>query len=225
MADVLFRFTDHKLTVAQQDVLCDINLTIARGERVALLGESGVGKSTLLAALRAQLPDAVAWCPQETGLVPNLSVLHNVYMGRLHVYPWWKNLWRLWRPGAQVTDEIAELLRPLGLLEFMHRPVESLSGGQQQRCNIARALYQRRPVFMGDEPVSALDEHQSESLLAQICEQHETVVLALHDVGLARRHCTRLIGLRAGRIALDSVPDVAKAPDLGDLYTSDLAKL
>lgn len=187
-----------------QPVLSSVGLRIEPGERLAVLGESGVGKSTLLEALRQALASQVAWCPQQAGLVPTLSVLHNVYMGRLHEQPWWLNVWRLLFPGQLLRSEIAELLAPLNLQHCLEQRTESLSGGQQQRCNIARALYQNKPVFIGDEPVSALDEHQADAVLSLICERHQTVIVALHDVELALRYCDRIIGLRGGCIAFDA---------------------
>ncbi len=198
---------------ADRPVLRSIGLKIELGERVAILGESGVGKSSLLEALRQSLRSQVAWCPQQAGLVPTLSVLHNVYMGRLHEHPWWLNVWRLGFPGQRLRDEIAELLSALSLQHCLDQRAESLSGGQQQRCNIARALYQKQSVFIGDEPVSALDELQADAVLGLICERHDTVILALHDVELARRHCDRIIGLRGGGIAFDA--PVAELNDHG----------
>lgn len=190
--------------IAERPVLSQVRLSIQAGERVAVLGESGVGKSTLLEALRQSLGPQVAWCPQHAGLVPALSVLHNVYMGRLNEHPWWLNVWRLAFPGQALRRDILQLLQCLSLEQCLDQRAESLSGGQQQRCNIARALYQEKSVFLGDEPVSALDEHQADTVLSLICQRHETVIVALHDVELARRHCTRLIGLRGGRIAFDA---------------------
>ncbi|WP_217645547.1 ATP-binding cassette domain-containing protein [Oceanisphaera psychrotolerans] len=78
----LFRFQQESLGYAGSPVLRELTLELRRGERVALLGESGTGKSTLLRRLRELRPAEVAWCPQQPGLVPMLSAFHNIYMGR-----------------------------------------------------------------------------------------------------------------------------------------------
>ncbi|WP_341503315.1 ATP-binding cassette domain-containing protein [Gallaecimonas sp. GXIMD4217] len=214
----LFRLHRAELGYQGQAVLEDLTLELAAGEKVALLGQSGTGKSTLLRQLRQQRPEQVAWCPQQPGLVPMLSAFHNIYMGRLHRYPFWFNLANLIRPLAGPRAEIAALADELALGHRLWHRAERLSGGQQSRVSLGRALYQQRPVFLGDEPVSALDEQQADRLLALICQRHQTVVLALHDVELALRHCDRIIGLKQGRIALDGPSGDFSAQQLLTLY-------
>jgi len=220
-ATVLFDLHQVALGYQGRSVLRDLQLQIRRGERVALLGQSGAGKTTLLRQLRTLAPDAVAWCPQSSGLVPMLSVFHNIFMGRLDQHSLFYNLLNLIRPLQKPREEIAALATAVGLQPFLFTSVEKLSGGQQSRTALARALYQRRPVFIGDEPVSAVDEVQADQLLQQVCAQHETVVLALHDVELALRHCTRVIGLRNGVIELDQPAAACSATDLRRLYGAD----
>lgn len=216
-----FRLQQAALTVSGQPVLHDLDLTIRSGERVALLGESGAGKTTLLRALRAQQPNRVAWCPQQPGLVPVLSVFHNLYMGRLDQYPTAYNLLNLIRPTPARRREITELADRLGLGDRLWTPVEQLSGGQQSRVNLGRALYQQRPIFIGDEPVSAIDERQGADLLALVCEQHQTVLLALHNVDQALAHCHRIIGIRDRRVVFDRPSDQLTSADIKPLYPSD----
>ena len=220
-ATVLFDLHQAALGYQGRTVLRDLQLQIRRGERVALLGQSGAGKTTLLRQLRMLAPDAVAWCPQSSGLVPMLSVFHNIFMGRLDQHSLFYNLLNLIRPLQTPREEIAALAAAVGLQPFLFTSVEKLSGGQQSRTALARALYQQRPVFIGDEPVSAVDEVQADQLLQQVCAQHETVVLALHDVELALRHCTRIIGLRNGVIELDQPVAECSATDLRRLYGAD----
>ena len=179
-------------------VLPRVHLHLARGERVALLGPSGAGKSTLLAALRMRLGGAVAWCPQHHGLVPGLAVYHNVYMGRLAEHSAMANLWNLVRP--------------------MRRPVGQLSGGQRQRTAIARALYQQREVFLGDEPVASVDPHQAHRLLGLIEQRHTTSVIALHQRELALTRFDRVWGLRDGRLVIDAPASTLSLDDLDALY-------
>jgi len=199
-------------------VLDNITLSIASGERVALVGKSGVGKSTLLAALREQQSNSVAWCPQQHGLVPMLSVYHNIYMGGLQRHNTLYNLLNLIKPLAKPLQQVADLAKQLQLDESLHTPVEQLSGGQSQRVAIGRALYQQKNIFLGDEPVSAVDDYQAQELLALILNKHETLVLALHDVEQALRFCDRIIGLKDGAIVLDAPSSSLKVNDLVELY-------
>nr|WP_315855088.1 hypothetical protein [Chenggangzhangella methanolivorans] len=69
---------------------------------------------------------------------------------------------------------------------------------------MARALYDGRPVLIGDEPVSALDRRQGGAVLEQLSQRHETLILALHDVPLALERCDRIVAIDGGRIALDA---------------------
>jgi len=94
----------------------------------------------------------------------------------------------------------------------------TLSGGQQQRISVARALYNGRPVVIGDEPLSALDGVQARSILDLIIERHETLVLAMHDVALALSFSTRIIVIERGRIALDASSRQVAAQDLAPFY-------
>ncbi|MCJ2011728.1 ATP-binding cassette domain-containing protein [Methylobacterium sp. J-076] len=187
-----------------REVLSGIDLTVRRGERVALMGRSGAGKSTLLGLIQAQIPDRVALVPQAAALVRTLSVFHNVYMGRLDRRSTLHNLRTLLRPARADVAEVGAVLARVGLSETLWAKAGALSGGQQQRVSVARALYNGRPVLVGDEPVSALDPRQGEAVLAELAAGHETLVLALHDAALARALCDRIVVLEAGRIVLDA---------------------
>jgi phosphonate transport system ATP-binding protein len=219
-AAVLFDVQQASLGYQQRAILHGLNLRIHAGEKVALLGESGAGKTTLLRHLRTLRPDEVAWCPQHSGLVPMLSVFHNIYMGRLDRHSLLYNLANLLHPLQQPRQDIQRIAADVGLQEYLFTSVEKLSGGQQSRTNLARALYQQRAVFIGDEPVSAVDELQADQLMALICARHDTVVVALHDVELALRHCTRIVGLRAGVIELDQPAAGSSAATLCRLYAA-----
>lgn len=219
-AAVLFEVQQASLGYQQQAVLSGLNLQIRAGEKVALLGESGAGKTTLLRHLRTLRPQDVAWCPQQNGLVPMLSVFHNVFMGRLDQHSLFYNFANLVHPLARPRQDIANIVADVGLQEYLFTSVEKLSGGQQSRTSLARALYRQRPVFMGDEPVSAVDEVQADQLMALICARHETVIVALHDVELALRHCTRIVGLRGGCIEMDRAVGDCSAAELCQLYAS-----
>lgn len=196
----------------------DVTLQIGAGEKVALVGRSGAGKSTLLRLLYEQHPVDVALVPQELGLVNALSVFHNVYMGRLNRHSALYNLANLLRPFRSEVSAVLPILKRLNLEEKLYEPAGQLSGGQQQRTAVARALHHGGAVLMGDEPVSAVDEHQSRRVLDAIVEGHDTVVLAMHDTELAIAYSDRIIGLDDGRITLDAPSDGMRSGDLDELY-------
>lgn len=201
-------------------VLSAVTLSLLPGQRIALLGASGVGKSTLLAALRQRLGARAAWCPQHHGLVPQLAVYHNVYMGRLEHHSALANLWNLARPLKGPWNDVAGLCDELGLTGLMRRPVGRLSGGQRQRVAIARAFYQQREVFLGDEPVASVDPHQALALLERIDTRHAGSVIALHQRELALSHCDRVWGLADGRVVIDAPSHELSLADLDALYPS-----
>jgi phosphonate transport system ATP-binding protein len=159
-----------------------------------------------------------ALVPQELGLVRTLSVFHNVYMGRLHRHSSWYNLLNLALPRVKEVSAVRAVLDRLEMSEKLFAPVGELSGGQQQRAAVARALYRGSDIFIGDEPVSAVDSEQSRSMLHTILDAHRTVVVALHDVALALAFSDRIVGLRDGRITLDEASHGLKPEDLAPVY-------
>jgi len=203
---------------AGRAVLHDIDLTINSGERVAVMGRSGAGKSTLLNLIYARLADRAALVPQAAALVKTLSVFHNVYMGRLDRHPTWYNLRTLLWPARRDVAEIEGTLEQVGLADKLFERAGTLSGGQQQRASVARALYNGRPIIIGDEPVSALDRLQGADILGKLCVRHGTVILAMHDIPLALAHADRVVVIEQGRIVLDAPSRTVAAADLVPFY-------
>ena len=199
-------------------VLHGIDLTVRTGERIAVLGRSGAGKTTLLNLLYGRLAERVALVPQGSALVKTLSVFHNVYMGRLDRHPTWYNLRTLVWPARRVVGEVAAVLDLVGLRDALFARAGELSGGQQQRASVARALYNGRPVLIGDEPVSALDRVQGAEILSRLTSRHETTIVALHDIFLALGHTDRIVVLDSGRIVLDAPSRTLTAADLIPYY-------
>jgi lipoprotein-releasing system ATP-binding protein len=210
-----------RYTVGANDlnVLRDLDLTVEAGEMVAIMGASGVGKSTLLHILggldRASqgevtvastnltaLPDAevVAFRNHQVGfvfqfhhLLPEFSAVENVEMpmriARIKV--------------AEARPRAEALLQRVGLGErTAHRP-GMLSGGEQQRVAVARALIMRPALLLADEPTGDLDEHTAESLHLLLREMHSayglTSVIATHNPRLAQG-CDRVLRLEGGRL-------------------------
>jgi phosphonate transport system ATP-binding protein len=199
-------------------VLHYIDLTIETGERIAVMGRSGAGKSTLLSLIYEKIADRVALIPQGAALVKNLSVYQNVYMGRLDRRSTWRNLLNLVWPVRRDLAEVEQVLGLVGMTDKLFAKAGALSGGQQQRASVARALYNGRPVIIGDEPVSALDRVQAAEILRRLCARSETSILAMHDIPLALSHADRVIVLENGRIVLDTPSRAVAAADLIPYY-------
>jgi lipoprotein-releasing system ATP-binding protein len=204
-------------------VLRDLDLSVESGEMVAIVGASGVGKSTLLHVLggldRADagtirvgdaditaLADAevvafrnrcVGFVFQFHHLLPEFSAIENAEMPM-----------RIARvPARQARPRAEDLLRRVGLGERLtHRP-GMLSGGEQQRVAVARALAMRPSVLLADEPTGDLDEQTADSLHALLREMHQThgltSVIATHNLRLAAG-CDRILRLHEGRLGPQS---------------------
>jgi phosphonate transport system ATP-binding protein len=184
-------------------VFSGLDLNVHAGEHVAIMGRSGAGKSTLLNLIYSRFARSAALVPQASALVSNLSVFHNVFMGRLDRHSTLYNLRTLLLPSALEIKAVANVLSSIGLAEKIFAKAGELSGGQQQRTSVARAIYNGRPIVIGDEPVSALDRVQAGEVLRLICQQHETAIFALHDIRLALDFTDRVVLIEGGTIVLD----------------------
>ena len=203
-----------------------VSLEIERGEFVAVVGQSGSGKSTMMNVLGCldipthgeyyldgtdvrELSDRelsrirnkqIGFIFQQYNLIQNLNVLENVELPLIY-------------QGINADDrrEMAlEALERVGLSSrIKHRPSE-MSGGQQQRVAIARAISTHPPIIMADEPTGALDSHTGKEVLGflqQLNKEGSTVILITHDNGIAAtaRRCVRLAD---GKIVEDRLQEV-----------------
>ena len=214
----LLQLSDEVAGYQGKTILRDLTLSIDSGERIALVGESGAGKSTLLRLIYERCRNQAALVPQDSGLVQSLTVFHNVYMGRLQEHSVWRNFRNLLKPTRADVESVKPVVEELRLEDKIFTSVGELSGGQQQRTAVGRALYCSGDVLIGDEPVSAVDEHQARDILGTVRDQKETVVLAMHDRKLALDFTDRVVGLRDGRIVLDEATAGMTPTDLDDLY-------
>ncbi|NBE56178.1 ABC transporter ATP-binding protein [Streptomyces boluensis] len=195
-------------TLGGRDILNRLQLRIAPGEFVALLGRSGSGKSTLLRAL-ARLdhdvtgsgvltaPDDVSVVFQDARLLPWKRLLDNVVLGL---------------DGPDAAERGSTALAEVGLAGRERAwPVE-LSGGEQQRVSLARSLVREPQLLLADEPFGALDaltRLRMHALLRQLCDRHRpAVLLVTHDVDEAIALADRVAVLEEGRIAVDLPVDL-----------------
>lgn len=199
-------------------VIGPLSLTVRKGEQVALVGKSGAGKSTLIRLIHERVNRESSLVPQDLGLVNALPVFHNVFMGQLDKHATWYNTLTLIRPFSRNRDEVRELLKALGMAEKLWLPTASLSGGQRQRVAIARALYRDAPVLLADEPISALDGPMAHLVMELLKERFQTSVIALHDVEMALKYCSRIVGIQDGQVALDEPSKRLTAADITSLY-------
>ena len=182
-------------------VIAGLDLTIERGEFVALLGESGCGKTTLLRALSGldpidggavDAPRRPAVVFQEHRLLP------------------WDSLWRnvsLGQPEKGARERAAEALAEVGLGERLDDWPRNLSGGQSQRVALARALVQEPELLLLDEPFAALDaltRLKMQALVKELVARHRPgVLLVTHDVDEAIALADRVLLMRGGAIAFE----------------------
>ena len=211
-----------------------VSFTVPKGQLLVIIGLSGSGKSTLLRHLnRLHLPTEgsvevlgqdvpaltrpelrnlrrdIGFIFQQFNIVGRVTCIENVLSGALGRI-------RGPRIGAMMYPkslrvEAFEQLERVGLADRAWQRTDTLSGGQQQRVAIARSLMQKPKIVLADEPVASLDPEisgQVMDLLVQCCIEDEiTVLCSLHQVDLALGWAHRLIGLRDGKVVLDSPVD------------------
>ena len=218
---VLFSLKGESVSYESNVALKSITLQIDRGEKIALIGPSGAGKTTLLRTLYESVADRSAFVHQHYALVSQLSVLHNVFIGRLDRHSTVYNILNLIKPRKQVLEDIMPILRALGMAEKTFEKVSALSGGQQQRVAVARAMYRGDNILLADEPVSSVDPHQAGTVMGLIMQKAETVVMSLHAVEFALKFAERIIGLREGEIQFDLPVEHVTQTMLRKLYRND----
>ncbi|MGK5081280.1 phosphonate ABC transporter ATP-binding protein [Janthinobacterium sp. HLX7-2] len=219
--------------------LRELDLHVAPGEQIALIGPSGAGKTSLLHTLACALrPEtgslsilgSAPWsmsssarhalrarlflAPQTPPLAPRQRVVNAVLAGRL---PQW-SLWMAMRSLLAPVDPRAawEALGKFNLQDKLYARVDRLSGGERQRCGMARALVSNAEVFLVDEPLSALDPTLAlqtiNVLQAEATARHATLICSLHQVEIARACFPRIVALRDGKVVFDAASaDVSDA--------------
>ncbi|MBA4216008.1 MAG: ATP-binding cassette domain-containing protein [Proteobacteria bacterium] len=227
------------------DALADLQLDIAEGEHIAVIGPSGAGKTTLLEVLACARPPSAGtlrvdgadpWAlpgralrrlrgrlillPQVPPLPPRQRVVTAVLAGRLPAWGLGTALRSLVYPVDIPVAEAA--LAVFDLAEKLFERVDRLSGGERQRVGLARALVAPARLWLVDEPLSALDPARAgravEALRREAAARGVTLVATLHQVEAALAHFPRIVGLRDGRLVFD-LPAAEVTPErLARLY-------
>ncbi len=206
-------------------VLRDIDLEVARGEVVVVIGPSGSGKSTLCRAINrletiddgeitidgkvlpaegkalAKLRADVGMVFQSFNLFAHKSILENVTLGPVKV----KGM-----KGSEAKELAMSLLKRVGVDNQAQKLPAQLSGGQQQRVAIARALAMQPKVMLFDEPTSALDPEMINEVLdamVSLAKEGMTMIVVTHEMGFARRAADRVIFMADGQIVEQATPE------------------
>ena len=211
----LLSVRDLTVTRGACPVVDRVSFAVQPSEIVGLIGPNGAGKTTLMRGALGLLPAsgdsslgrltardrarAVAWMPQSREIAWPVTVETLVTLGRIPHLP------------ASPRDRAAvdAALARLDLLPFRERKATELSGGEQARVLLARVLAQETPLILADEPIAGLDPaHQIATMevFRGLAREGRAVVVALHDLGLAARYCTRLLLMDRGRLVADGTP-------------------
>ncbi|WP_319466338.1 amino acid ABC transporter ATP-binding protein [uncultured Trichococcus sp.] len=225
MANAKINVTNLKKSFGSNEVLKGIDLEVAEGEVVCIIGPSGSGKSTLLRCLNKledvtdghvlidgqditekttdinEVREEIGMVFQHFNLFPHLSVMDNITLAPVE-------LKRQNKEDAKA--KALELLETVGLSEKADAFPSSLSGGQKQRVAIARALAMNPEIMLFDEPTSALDPEMVGDVLEvmkKLAKQGMTMVVVTHEMGFAREVGHRVIFMDGGYIVEEGTPD------------------
>ena len=229
VGDYALEIRDLVVRYGQHTVLNGLSCAIRPGERVAILGASGAGKTSLLRSINGfvaaasgnilvdgievtrmrgralrELRSRIGVISQRHDLVDNLAVHQNVMAGALGKWSSWKALRFLIWPFDAELEVARQALRRVGLEHKLRARTSSLSGGEHQRVAIARALVQDPILMLADEPVASLDPALSQQTLELLCrlaeESRVTLLCTLHQPHLAEHYFERIIEMRGGEI-------------------------
>jgi phosphonate transport system ATP-binding protein len=223
--------------------LSSLSFIIKQGEKIAIIGPSGAGKTTLFNLFTGSLPfeegsvdidghpieywkrkkqlaNKIGVIRQQFDLVDSLPVIHNVLAGRLKDWGFLKSVWSLIFP--QEKQIAFNALKRVGIEDKIFARTSTLSGGEQQRVALARLLVQKPEIILADEPVSSLDPARSEDILTMLTkladEENQTLITTLHSVEFAKKYFTRIIALKNGKLFFDLPAEKVTTEELTNLY-------
>jgi len=213
-------------------VLTGVSFSLQAGERAAVLGPNGGGKTTLFRCILGEI-EALAGtleAPERCGVVPQtersrldfpVSALDVALMGTVAALPWWR------RPGRGERARARDALATVGLAEVADTSFGELSGGQRQRVLVARALVQDARLVLLDEPFTGLDSTSAErleALLATLAREGRAILVATHDVEQARRW-ELVLCLNRRQVAFGVPAEILTLPTLERTYGGAIVEL
>ncbi len=235
---------------SERRILDRVDLRVAAGEQIAIVGPSGAGKTSLLhvaagalcpdggmlhlggqefwrmgSRARQQVRRSVFLAPQVPPLPPRQRVVTAILAARLPAVGFLRGLVSLLYPMDIPVARAA--LAGFGLEARLFDRVDRLSGGERQRVGLARALVSPARIWLLDEPLAALDPVHAGAVLQILCAEARrrgaTLVVSLHHAELARANFPRLLGIRSGRVAFDAPAAGIAANDWQALYAGSSA--
>ncbi len=205
-------------------VLKNLNLEVAEGEKLVIIGPSGSGKSTAIRCMNfLEVPtsgsvyingeqitsktktrlvrESISMVFQQFNLYPHMTVLKNLTLAPLKLHK---------KSKKEAEDLAYHYLDIVGLREKAHVYPTTLSGGQQQRIAIARALCAQTKIILFDEPTSALDPETIQEVLdvmIKLAKENITMVVVTHEMGFAREVADRIVFMEDGQIIEEGAPE------------------
>ncbi|MEC5423872.1 phosphonate ABC transporter ATP-binding protein [Virgibacillus sp. C22-A2] len=227
------------------EALKNITLTFNKGELVSIIGPSGAGKSTFLRSINRlnqsssgevifqneQITNVkgkklllvrrqIGMIFQDFNLIKRSTTVRNVLHGRLGYMSSLKGAFGKF--SEEDVKEALAILRRVGLEDHAFKRADELSGGQQQRVGIARAIAQKPALILADEPIASLDPSSSSNVmnyLKNISEEDGiTTIVNLHQVDVAKRFASRIIGIKAGEVVFDGKPNELNEQRINEIY-------
>jgi iron complex transport system ATP-binding protein len=233
---------DVNYSYGRKQVLHGVSHVFQPGTFTAIMGKNGSGKTTMLRCINKMaanfkghiaigdadvrtlsledLAKLSAFVPQGQDTVYGASVFETVLLGRLP--------YMTWAPTAtdyQIVDETLEALR---LRHFSATDIHRISGGERQKVYIARAIAQKTPVILLDEPVTYLDmKHQLEimSLLENLAQQGYTIIMVVHDLNLALQFCSHFVFIKDGRLIPAGRPESVDEALVREVFEVEVEKM